>query len=331
MTIPPIPVAPLVIGCHHKTGTNLMGKLLRTLGQPVAEKWGLHHLVRGRVEERKLPLSVILKRYPGCHCYTNIWFEHEIDVPAESIRLLHFVRHPVKWVRSAYLFHRRGMSQSERWLSWRVFRLHGEPIGYSDLLKKLDPTLGLAIEAVRSFPEIEGTARTARTSSRLNHRHRITLEQVDESFDGTVAGALGFIGFGGVEIDRLLANLKDHDLSRKSPEALPRNVTRNAPESAELEGILAEDPSFRRLYSGAAEAMGFGFPKALRSGSLLSDEMVEALVAGKSHVLTNCAEAGEANQLMPPGEESRWWTAYALQSFGWGHLMMHGFIQSMIG
>ena len=131
--------APLVLGCHHKTGSVLLIQLMDRLLPRLNQKRRLNKIVSGSPMDRKAPLSGILNHYRGCDCYVNLWFEHEIDVPSDSIRLLHFVRHPVKWVRSAYLYHKKGApSDLIRWLDWRVFRFKGEELSYFEVLNRLD-------------------------------------------------------------------------------------------------------------------------------------------------------------------------------------------------
>jgi hypothetical protein len=263
----------------------------------------------------------------------NLWFEHEIDVPADSIRLLHFVRHPVKWVRSAYLYHKKGApSDLIRWLDWRVFRCKGEQLSYCELLNRLDASLGLAIETVRAFPEIIGTARVARASSGLKYRQQLSLEQVHDSFDTTFAQLFTFLGFNKPDTDRLIGELRYLDLSLPRPSRpLPSNVTRTSAESPELERTLERDPSFAKLFVDAAKDMGFALSEEPRPAScILPETMVRALLDGKSHVTNPWQAAERTKEFMRDKDSDKWWPAYVLQVSGCGHLMMHSFIQQLL-
>jgi hypothetical protein len=327
----PIPsLTPLVIASHHKAGTNVLNDLLKRIGRSITEKRGLRNIVIGRSRDRKIPLSMILGSHKGCDCYVNIWFEHPVDVPADSIRLLHFVRDPVKWVRSAYLYHKKGAPCDPlRWLDWKVFQHDGEPQSYFELLNRVDTNLGLSIEAIRSFPEILATAQVARTSSGLIHRQQISLEQLHEDFDETIRRLCMFVGFTEKEAGELVRELKYLDLSAAG--TLPVNVTRTDSASGELERTLAEDSSFAKLFGSAAEDMGFTLPRTHREAStLLPDTIVKELLEGRPHFLTSAYFAQWSKPFMQAQDSKTWWIAYGLQEIGVGHLMMHGFIQEML-
>src|SRR3984957_3307633 len=138
MSAPP----PLIIGCHHKTGTTLLFKL----GPIIAERlWRRDQLVVASSAIRKEPLSQVLERLAkDLRCYFNTWFEHGVDLPPSSIRFLHFVRHPVKWGRSAYLYHKRGgPAEGIRWLDWRVFKIGERQFSYCQLLNAVEEQFGV--------------------------------------------------------------------------------------------------------------------------------------------------------------------------------------------
>jgi hypothetical protein len=321
---------PLVLACHHKTGSCLLIQLVNKLAPRLAQKRSLNRVIVGDPINRKLPLSVVLRQHPGCDLYINQWFEHEVDVPADAVELVQFVRHPVNWVRSAYLYHKKGApSEVIRWPDWRIFRWRGARLSYCELLSRVDTGLGLAIEAVRSFPEILGTASVARTSSALRHHQQFTLEEVQEDFDGTISRLCGFIGFN--DPDEVAVELKELDLSRSCAGPLPANVTRTSSESAELERVLTDDPQFSRLYSQAAQEMGFQLSGNHEGkASILPAPIVQELLSGQGHLRTSWQTAQQANEFMRNSNSERWWATYALQVAGCGHLMMQGFIQEML-
>jgi hypothetical protein len=302
------------------------------LGPRLIQKGRLSKIVSGSPIDRKDPFSRILKRFKGCECYVNLWFEHEIDVAADSIRFAHFVRHPVKWVRSAYLYHKKGApSDFIRWLDWRVFRWKGDQLSYCEVLNQLDPTLGLAIEAVRIFPEIIATARVARTCSHLVYRQQLSLEQVYDSFDETIARFCTFIGFRKSETDKLIDEFRDLNLALPRPGSLPANVTRNSSETPELERTLSRDRLFSRLFADAAEDMGFRLPEEQPRGrSILPEAIVNALLERRAHVDTHLQRAEWMKEFTRYEEADKWWAAYVLHGPGCGHLMMHNFIQQLL-
>jgi hypothetical protein len=323
---------PLVLGCHHKTGSVLLTQFMDRVGSRFTQKLRLSKIVNGSPVDRKAPLSAILNHYQNPDCYINLWFEHEIDVAPDSIRLLHFVRHPVKWVRSAYLYHKKGApSDSVRWLDRRVFRLKEEQVSYCEVLNRVDSATGLAAEAIRSFPEIIGTALVARTSSCLTHRQQVSLEQLHADFDATMGLICALVGFDETDTSEIIAELKILDLSRASPGQMPQNVTRNSPNSQELERTLEGDPMFHKLFDSAASDMGFRFSEMPRqSRSILPEAIVTTLLNGTSHLCTPWQAVERDRDFMLDGDSITWWLTYALQVSGCGHLMMHSFIQQLL-
>jgi hypothetical protein len=321
---------PLVLACHHKTGSCLLIQLVNKLAARLGQKRRLNRVIVGDPINRKLPLSVVMKQHPACDLYINQWFEHEVDVPADAVELAHFVRHPVKWVRSAYLYHKKGApSEAIRWLDWRIFRWKGEQLSYCELLSRVDARLGLALEAVRCFPEILGTASVARSSWALRRRQQFTLEQVHEDFDGTISRLCGFMGLN--EPGRPVGELKEFDLASPSAGPLPPNVTRTSSESAELEAVLSDDPQFSRLFSQAAQEMGFQLSGNHEGkASILPAPVVDELLSGQGHLRTSWQTAQQKNEFMRQPDSEKWWATYALQVPGCGHLMMQGFIQEMM-
>lgn len=322
--------APLMVACHHKTGSCFLIKLVNQLGNRLVQHRHLRNVVVGDAINRKLPLSAVLKQHPGCDFYMNQWFEHEVDVLPDAVQLVHFVRHPVKWVRSAYLYHKKGApSDLIRWLDWRVFKFAGEQLSYFELLNRVEPRVGLAIEGVRSYPEIVAAAKVARGARGLEIKLQFTLERVHEVFDEAVGELCAFLGFGGVERGKLVHELEHLDLSRAS--TVPENVTRNSSESADLERILAQDESFTRLFGPAAKEMGFELPPGRSAGEpLVPSAVVEKLIAGEKHVTTSWQTAQQTDWFMRDGEAEEWWGTYALQVPGCGHLMMQEFIQGIL-
>ena len=323
---------PLVLGCHHKTGSVLLTQFMDRVGSQLKQQLRLDRIVHGSPVDRKAPLSAILNHYQNPDCYVNLWFEHDIDVAPDSIRLLHFVRHPVKWIRSAYLYHKKGApSDSVRWLDWRVFRLKGEQLSYCELLNRVDSAMGLAAEAIRSFPEIIGTARVARSSARLIHRQQVSLEQLHADFDTTIGLICALVGFDKFDSSKIIAELKVLDLSRAPPGQIPKNVTRNSPDSLELERTLESDPMFCKLFDSAAGDMGFRFSQMpQQSRSILPEAIVTALLDGTSHLCTPWQTVERRKDFMLDEDSVKWWLTYALQVSGCGHLMMHSFIQQLL-
>jgi hypothetical protein len=303
------------------------------VGSRLTQKLRLSKIVNGSPVDRKAPLSAILNHYQNPDCYVNLWFEHEIDVAPDGIRLLHFVRHPVKWIRSAYLYHKKGApSDSVRWLDRRVFRLKKEQVSYCEVLNRVDSAMGLAAEAIRSFPEIIGTALVARTSSRLIHRQQVSLEQLHADFDATMGLICALIGFDNFDTSEIISELKILDLSQATSGQLPQNVTRNSPDSLDLERTLESDPMFHKLFDSAASDMGFRFSEVpQQSRSILPEAIVTTLLNGTSHLCTPWQAVEKDGDFMVNEEDSvKWWLTYALQVSGCGHLMMHSFIQQLL-
>jgi len=325
MSAPP----PLIIGCHHKTGTTLLFKL----GPIIAERlWRRDQLVVASSAIRKEPLSQVLERLgKDLRCYFNPWFEHEVDLPPSSIRFLHFVRHPVKWVRSAYLYHKRGgPAEGIRWLDWRVFKIGERQFSYCQLLNAVEEQFGVFLEAVRCFPEIAGTARAAYSSAGLSMKRNITLEHFQTDFDASVRSLCEFAGLDPTQIGQIANRLRVYDST--NPDHIPRlNVTHGSDSANRIEHCLSQDPGFRRLYAEPVKQMGFVWSESGASSevSFLSDAFLDSILDIREQLLTDASSA-KGQKFLCSASVRDSWLAFALQSFGEGHLLMHSFIQEML-
>ena len=318
---------PLIIGCHHKTGTNFLGDLAEII---VGRLWRRDQVIVGSSQIRKQPLSKVVHSFgKDFHCYVNPWFEHDMDVPPSSVRFLHLIRHPVKWVRSAYLYHKKGgPSEKIRWLDWRVFRIGTRQLSYYELLNSVAEDAGIAIEAVRSFPEVAGTARSACTSAAFPLKQTFSLEQFQADFDSHIRALCEFVGFDLNQTSQVLAKL---DFSKAGHVDQRPNVTHGSELASDLEARLTHDPGFLRLYADPIAQMGFTFDgiNTCNGHSLLDDALIGRILAAKDHFLTDVS-SDEAQAFLRSESSSNGWLAYALQSFGNGHLMMYDFIQQMV-
>lgn len=322
---------PIIFASHHKTGSNF---LLKLLGVIAARRWLPTELLPVRPWHRKLPLSQVLSQFKHpSQCLFDIWFEHEVDVPADGIRLVHMVRDPVKWIRSAYLYHRKGgPTEYISWLTWRVFTLGDKQLSYQELLGELDDKLGILIEAVRSYPEIIGAARAMASSAHILMRRQLTLEQFESNFDASVRSVCEIAGLDPEKTEVVVRDMAAHDLSRGNGSALAENVTRDDAQAPVLEHYLLGDPQFRRLYTEPAQKMGFALDgTSIRSESLLSDSLISE-VLDVSAALLIPARSTQAEKILQSDQSAKVWLALALQDFGQGgHLIMHHFIQRIIG
>lgn len=320
---------PLAIGCHHKTGTKLLAQILKVVGNQLRLQG---NIIIARSEERKLPFSFVLKKLPKSCCYINTWFEHEMDVPASSVRFLHFVRHPADRIRSAYLYHAAGgPGEAVRWLDFRIFRVFDKAVSYYDLLNIVDDKTGLLIEAIRCYPEIAGTARAAHSSAHLTRKLEISLEQIATDFEGNIRAACEFMGLDKANARMAVEALKEHDISKKRKSDLPNHVTRFNPEAENLKNYLVGDPAFYRLYSQCIQQTGFECcPGQLRTSSRIDDDLLANILDNNSRLLTDF-RTESARMDLRYNKALRNWLPYALQTFGeGGHLMMYEFLQTFI-
>jgi hypothetical protein len=322
---------PLIIGCHHKTGTEFLSNVLPILADQL---WSRDYIIIGKSATRKLPLSQVLKSIRNdFRCYLNIWFEHEVDLPQTSVRFVHFIRDPIKWIRSAYLYHKKGgPSEGSRWLDWRVFRIGDRQLSYCELLNSVREEIGILIEAVRSFPEVAGTARASYSSNHLTMKKNMTLEQLQSEFDDNVISLCQFVGLNSTKINLVMDVIRKHDLSRMAPLAMPAHVTRGTDAADRLESYLIKDAGFMRLYTDIAGQMGFTIKRHWTQpmGSLLSDSFIDRILSARDFLLAGDFST-EMKQHLCADVPGTGWLAYALQSFGQGgHLMMYEFIQEMM-
>jgi hypothetical protein len=322
---------PLIVGCHHKTGT----LLLFNIGEAMMSRlWAADQFVSGTSNVRKQPLSRVLSTLPKTfRCYFNQWFEHEIDVDPASIRFLQLVRHPVTWVRSAYLYHRNGgPSEGVRWLDWRIFRLAQKQLSYCELLNEVDEDVGVSIEAVRSFPEIAGTARASRSARHLLAKRIVTLDQFESNFEVEMRSICGFAGLDSAATDEVMNSTRKYDIANRAARHKRPNVTRGSERAAQLESCLNEDAGFRHLYKQLAQDMGLDFDSHPSDRALLplNQDLIRRILDAKEHLLRDAASE-EAIEFLRSAPPEGLWLAYALQSFGeGGHLMMYEFIREML-
>lgn len=327
-------INPLIIGCHHKTGTMLLAAIVKTLR---SQRRSYCNLVVAAPHDRKLPFSLILQDLKAKHLnkpcwYIDIWFEHEMDITPSSVRFLHFVRHPADRIRSAYLYHAKGApNDTGRWLDWRIFSVFNKAVSYCELLNIVDDKVGLLIEALRSYPEIAGTARAAKTSDHLTQRLQISLEQIAANYDANIRKVCEFMGLGKTSAKIAANALRQHDLSKMHKNDVPNHVTRYNPKADQLKRYLLEDPLFHKLYSQCVEETGFECCSSQRrKKSLVNDDIVANILNSKTRLLTDLrTELGHAD--IRSGLVMKDWLPYALQAFGpCGHLMMYEFIQTFI-
>jgi hypothetical protein len=315
------------MGCHHKTGTQLLDAFVRETARRFLEP-----IAFGTSYARKIPLSHVLREMGESYLsYVNICFEHQIDVPAESIRFLHFVRHPIRWIRSAFLYHKMGGPlEGIPWLRWRIFRLDGSSLSYHELLNCVDWKIGSIIEAIRSYPEIAGSARAADTSSDLRHRLQVSLEQFQLNFDHTARSIYEFLKLPPGEMEATLNAFAKMDISRMRSEELPSNITRSSISCEPVEVYLSQHSGIFKLYSDLAVPMGFVLDRPTApSTSLLDEEILGMILKNKPFLLTH-SQSMEAKAFLPSDKSQNEWRAVDRQQFGGGHLMMCEFIQAFL-
>jgi hypothetical protein len=199
-----------VVGTHHKTGTQLMGRLC----SDVSRTFGLKFHSGA---QRELPDGV------------NVWFTpySQLDKNriTQDVRGVHVVRHPYQVVVSAYLFHRKC---DEPWCTRIGYpaRVDGQvysrgEFSYQQCLNQLGQREGLLFE-------IEGRSRgTLSDLYRWDYADprflNVKFEALMSDFDATMRGIFRHLELDSLGVDALLQVARRHNVATWSKEQRDRD------------------------------------------------------------------------------------------------------------
>jgi hypothetical protein len=334
----------IIVGAHHKTGSLLSWEIANLLIEFIPERPTDAAYVADLPNwMRKLPLSYALRHSPKALFARSMWFEHQIDV--SGIKFLHFVRHPMPRLASAYLYHKRGApTDAMRWADWRIFDFNGRK-SYVEVLNALDVREGLLVEAIRTYPEAVGSTRAYASGARLPAGQNLPVwldRFVDRPLDSLSAIFQFVYGDADSRLGDFLAQAESRQIVLKddSPTVHRGHVTRNDASRRTVEATIASSAEIARLYADIVQTMGAppttsstvtGADAALLAepDSNISDIFDD--VKSKTHFFSlSPGKVQGSEKFWRDPDASSIWQTFALSNFANGHLMMQPFIQALL-
>jgi len=315
---------PTVIGVHHKAGTLLASAIADLLAE--ARPVGLAHVPS---QLRKLPLSQVLRALSRSGLYLSCWCEHQID--ADAVKFLHFVREPSARIASAYLYHRRrAPNDLLRWVDWPIFEFRGRK-SYAEVVNALELGDGLVVEAIRSFPEMFGSARAFASARALpaGLNLPVWLHRFEQDGTAGLSEIFRFVHGDDDGLDAFMAGAEKSAILIDEARGGDRrgHVTRDDPLRDEVDAAIAGSADIARLYDEVARSMGLAPASA---GEARIADIVDA-IKGNAGLLATCTHVLESSpRFWSDRNSAAIWQAIALANLGNGHLMMQPFIQAFL-
>lgn len=198
---------PLIIHCcHHKTGTVVIEKILRT----IADHYGLKYQYCGQS-----------KLKPD----TDIWMQHHSKVDLSMIDRpvigTHMIRNPCSIIVSAYEYHKH---TKEGWANRKIRSLDG--MTYKQILNNLNLEEGIIFE-MKNTLYVESSKNTIMDIYNWDYNMPNFLELRYEdfmvNFNGVISNMLKHYGFSADMIENSLKMVSRYNLRNKKEEELARN------------------------------------------------------------------------------------------------------------
>lgn len=228
----------IIIGTHHKTGTNFFSKFLRKLSlEKKISVWD-----RGSSPEAA-------NEPPDWQIYFDHWSKWVIDIDNYEFKGIHSVRHPMSLIYSATLYH---CTSKELWLHDKKDMYNGR--SYADMINSF-PT----VEEKLMF-EMKGSSRNAilrmlevAPDSRFCN---VRLENISHDREmADLRRAFEFIGISESDADDWLSIAKTFSLSYAK--ALPKHSTTGV--SDDWKKYFKDDVEleYRRIFGEAELTLGY--------------------------------------------------------------------------
>ena len=198
---------PLIIHCcHHKTGTVVIEKILRS----VCNKFGLKYQY---CNQEQLESN------------TDVWLEHHSKIDFSLIDRpiigTHMIRNPFSLIVSAYEYHKTTI---EPWANRKIKKYNG--LTYKEVLNQLNSEEGLLFE-IKNDLCLESSKNTIMDMYNWDYRRpnflELKFEDLMTNFDGTLANMFKHYGFTREMIDTSLVIAASYNLRNKNDEELKKN------------------------------------------------------------------------------------------------------------
>lgn len=198
---------PLIVHCcHHKTGTVVIEKVLRTIAPALGLKY------------QYCPQSQL-------EMDTDIWLEHhsKIDFNAIDRPIIgtHMIRNPCAIIVSAYEYHKNTI---EPWANRKIKSMDG--ITYREILNKLSLEEGIIFE-MKNDLYLESSKNTIMDIYNWDYRRpnflELKFEDLMTDYDGTLSNMFKHYGFTREMINTSLDLAKRYNLRNKKSDDLVNN------------------------------------------------------------------------------------------------------------
>ena len=198
---------PLIIHCcHHKTGTVVVEKILRTISTPLGLKY--QYCPQSQLEPD-----------------TDIWLEHHSKIDFSQIDRpvigSHMIRNPCAVIVSAYEYHKNTI---EPWANRKIRSLNN--VTYREILGKLNLEEGLYFE-MKNDLYLESSKNTIMDIYNWDYRRpnflEVKYEDLMTDFDGVLSNMFKHYGFTREMIDKSLDLASRYNLRNKKAEDLQNN------------------------------------------------------------------------------------------------------------
>lgn len=198
---------PLIVHCcHHKTGTVVIEKILRT----IASHYGLKYQY---CSQSKLKPD------------TDIWVENHSKVDFSLINRpiigTHMIRHPCSIIVSAYEYHKK---TNESWVNRKIKSLGKQ--SYKEIMNSLSNENGLLFE-MKNELYVESSRNTIMDIYNWDYYKpnflELKFEDLMVDFDGTLRNMFKHYGFSRDMIEESIKLSQSHNIRNKSKSQINNN------------------------------------------------------------------------------------------------------------
>ena len=198
---------PLIVHCcHHKTGTVVIEKVLRT----IADYFDLKYQYCG---QSKLQND------------TDIWMQHHSKIDLSTIDRpvvgTHMIRNPCSIIVSAYEYHK---NTKEGWANRKINTLN--KMTYKDILNTLNKEEGLIFE-MKNKLYVESSKNTIMDIYNWDYNMpnflELKYEELMENYDGVIRNMLKHYGFTRDMIKESLRLVRKYNIRNKNDSELDKN------------------------------------------------------------------------------------------------------------
>mmetsp|Transcript_37498 Transcript_37498/g.120295 ORF Transcript_37498/g.120295 Transcript_37498/m.120295 type:complete len:302 (+) Transcript_37498:62-967(+) len=275
-----------ILGATHKTGTVLVNSVMR---ETDAEVLTFGQLLK---PEADVPTGAIqVSNHLKWSNDTVVTFLDWAKDRKEDLRIAIFVRDPLEVILSAYFYHLRtdewwvhevmasnpmwdyfgecqpedpqGRGDSVAMAGCEIQKFHAGNFTYQQMLNAVDVTIGIAIEARRSYHDISSMNKTFSVLKKYPHVARIyDLDDVtssSEAYDANFADLFDFLGVD--DVAHCVDQAAKYDLRRETKSALLAHTMASSMTTVRdaLRVLIRKVPWFQHNIQPSREAMNYAY------------------------------------------------------------------------